>query len=217
MRRLEGPYHQSEINDYLACPQALLLKLQGVEPLFRPASRCRGSAVHATIHHLHKHKDWDRWQQVFDDAWAEEFSRPGPPINATPDNIEREYEDWRIAISNYVERERLSPVLPSELRVRGVVTSRAGRRYAVEGTIDQVRGCEDGSGYEIYELKTNVMLPGQASLERNVQLCLYCWCCVAGDVLVDGSWISGREALPGVLRGCACYKLSSLVPYKHSG
>jgi len=217
MRRLEGPYHQSEINDYLACPQALLLKLQGVEPLFRSMSQCRGAAVHAAIHRLHNEQDWDLWQQVFDEAWCQEFNHPGPPINATPDKIEQEYEDWSTAIGNYASREQHSPLIHSELQVRGVVTSRSGRRYAIEGTVDQVRRCQDGKGYEIYELKTNATLPGQASLERNIQLCLYCWCCVAGDVLVDEEWISARQALPGVLRNCACYKLSNLIPYKRSG
>lgn len=217
MRRLEGPYHQWQINEYLSCPQALLLRLRGIEPLFRSVAQCRGSAVHAAIHALHDGQAWHRWQEVFDDAWAEVFSQPGPPIDATPDKIEREYEDWRTAVGNYAERERGATVLHSELRVRGVVTSRAGRKYAVEGKIDQIRRCQDGRGYEIYELKTNARLPGPASLERNVQLCLYCWCCVAGDVLVDGKWVSGRTALHGVLRNCACYKLSNLIPYKRSG
>ena len=215
MTRLEGPYHQWQINAYLSCPQALLLRLQGAEPLFRSMAQCRGAAVHAAVSALHRSQAWDRWQEVFETAWVEEFNRLGPPINATPDKIEKEYDDWRTAVGNYVQRERQSAVLYTELRVRGVVTSRSGRRYAVEGTIDQVRLCDDG--YDIYELKTHVSLPGSAALERNVQLCLYCWCCVAGDVLIDGKWGSAREALPGVLRNCACYKLSSLIPHKRSG
>ncbi len=217
MMRLEGPYHQSEINEYLSCPQALLLKLRGVEPLFRAISQCRGRAVHDAIHRLHQHQAWDHWETVFEDAWCEEFNRPGPPINATPDQIEREYEEWPSAVGNYVEQERSAPVLFGELRVRGIVTSRSGRRYAVEGTIDQIRRCQDGTGYEVCELKTSAALPGQASLERNVQLCLYCWCCLSGDVFVGDRWVPAKDALPGFLRSCVCYKLSSLIPYKRAG
>lgn len=115
------------------------------------------------------------------------------------------------------EVEQDSEVLYTELSVRGVVTSRSGRKYAVEGTVDQVRPGADGSGFELHELKTNASLPGRASLERNVQLCLYAWCCVTGEVRVDGEWIPAREVLPGFLRTCVFYKLASLVPYKRAG
>jgi hypothetical protein len=185
--------------------------------LFRSLGQCRGAAVHSAIAALHRDRAWDRWQDAFETAWAEEFNRIGPPINATPDKIDREYEDWRAAVGNYAGRERRSSVLYAELAVRGVVTSRSGRRYAVEGTIDQVRPCDDGQGYEIYELKTNSALPGSSAMERNVQLCLYCWCCVSGDAFVDGKWVSAREVLPGALRGCAWYKLANLIPHKRAG
>ncbi len=217
MRRLEGPYHQSEINRYLACPQALLLKVEGVEPLFRPLGWMRGAAVHAAIHRLHTSREWDHWDRVFDDAWCAEFDRPGPPINAGPEKLEREYRDWASAVGNYAAHEQDAPVHYSELPVRGLVVSRSGREYAVEGVVDQIRPSEDGNGYDIYELKTNATLPGQASLERNVQLCLYAWCCVTGEVRVDDKWVPARKALPGFLRDCVCYKLSNLVPYKRSG
>lgn len=216
MRRLEGPFHQSVINDYLACPQALLLRIEGVEPLFRPLGQCRGSAVHAAIAVLHAQRAWDRWPQVFEEAWCAEFSRPGPPINAPPDKIEQEYADWRQAVGRYVALERDAPVLFSELRVRGAVASRSGRLYALEGTVDQVRPGAEG-GYDLYEIKTNATLPGRASLERNVQLCLYCWCCVTGEVLLGDAWVPARQALPGFLRRCVCYRLANLVPYKRSG
>ena len=62
MIRLEGPYRQSQINDYLSCPQALLLRLEGVEPLFRSLGLCRGAAVHAAIFHLHRQQNWQAWQ-----------------------------------------------------------------------------------------------------------------------------------------------------------
>jgi hypothetical protein len=217
MTRLEGPYHQSEINDYLSCPQALLLKLQGVEPAFRSMGRCRGRAVHTTVNRLHRDRNWDRWEEVFDEAWTSEFSLPGPPINADAARIEKEYQDWRTAVGNYVERERDSDVLCCELPVRGIVTSRSGREYAVEGTVDQVRPSADGDGYDVYELKTNATLPGPAGLGRNVQLSLYCWCCVTGEVRLDGKWAPAREVLPGFLRGCVLYKLSNLIPYKRAG
>ena len=217
MIRLEGPYRQSQINDYLSCPQALLLRLEGVEPLFRSLGLCRGSAVHGAIFRLHRDQDWDKWQKVFDDAWAEEFSRPGPPINATPDQIEREYEDWHTAVGNYVQKERDGSVLYGELPIRGVLISSSGREYTVEGIIDQIRVTEDGRGFDIYELKTNTSLPGPATLQRNIQLCLYCWCAVTGEAFVDGGWVSVREALPGFLRSCVLYKLSNLIPYKRAG
>lgn len=217
MVRLEGPYHQWQINKYLSCPQSLLLSLEGVEPLFRSLGQCRGSAVHAAIHQIHTHGTWDRWDRVFDDAWHDELNRPGPPIDATPDKIEREYEDWRMAVSNYAQMERNAPLIHSELMVRGVVTSRSGREYVLQGTVDQVRLSNEGSGYDIYELKTNLALPGPASLERNVQLCLYCWCCVTGEVLIDNDWVAAADALPGPLRDCVLYKLSALIPYKRAG
>ena len=217
MTRLEGPYHQSQINHYLSCPQALLLKLQGAEPAFRSMAQCRGRAVHTIINRLHRDRDWDRWEELFDDAWTSEFSLPGPPINADAARIEREYQDWRTAVGNYVERERDSEVLCCELPVRGIITSRSGREYAIEGTVDQVRPSEDGNGYDVYELKTNATLPGPASLGRNVQLCLYCWCCVTGEVHLDGRWASARDVLPGFLRSCVLYKLSDLIPYKRAG
>ena len=47
-----------------------------------------------------------------------------------------------------------------------------------------------GSGFDLYELKTSTSLPGPASLERNVQLCLYSWCCVTGELQIDGKWVS---------------------------
>ena len=217
MIRLEGPYRQSQINDYLSCPQALLLRLDGVEPLFRTLSQSRGAAVHGAVFRLHHDQTWERWQGVFDDAWAEEFSRPGPPINATPDQIDCEYDDWQMAIGNYVEKEKDSSVLYSELMVRGVLTSRSGREYTVEGIIDQIRVTDDGRGFDIYELKTNATLPGPATLQRNIQLCLYCWCAVTGEAFVDGAWVTVRNALPGCLRNCVLYKLSSLIPYKRAG
>ena len=217
MRRLEGPYHQSEINDYLSCPQALLLKLKGAEPLFRSLSRCRGCAVHRAIRRLHDEQVWDNCQAIFDEAWNEELNRPGPPINATAGQGEKEYADWLTAVENYAARERDADILYCELPVRGVVVSRSGREYVVEGMVDQVRLAADGSGYELYELKTNVTMPGLASLERSVQLCLYSWCCVTGEVRVDGRWLPAREVLPGFLQSCVCYKLSSLIPYKRSG
>ena len=193
MMTLEGPYHQWQINAYLSCPQALLLRLQGAEPLFRSLAQCRGTAVHAAIRALHHDQAWERWGEVFDEAWAKEFSRVGPPISGTPEKIDKEYEEWRTAVGNYAQREREARVVHTELQVRGIVTSRSGRRYAVEGTIDQIRLAEDGQGYEVYELKTSSSLPGFMALERNVQLCLYCWCCVSGDVCLEGKWVSARE------------------------
>ena len=217
MIRLEGPYRQSQINDYLSCPQALLLRLEGVEPLFRSLGQSRGSAVHGAIFQLHHDQAWDHWQMIFDDAWAEEFSRPGPPINATTDQIEKEYEDWRTAIENYVQREKDKLVLYSELPVRGVLKSLSGSEYTVEGIVDQIRISEDGTSYSIYEIKTNSSLPGPATLQRSIQLCLYCWCAVTGEAFVDGQWVSTQEALPGFLKNCVLYKLINLIPYKRSG
>ena len=49
MTRLEGPYHQWQINAYLSCPHALLLRLQGVSPAFRTLGQCRGTVVHNAI------------------------------------------------------------------------------------------------------------------------------------------------------------------------
>jgi hypothetical protein len=127
VNRLEGPYHQSEIRDYLACPQVLLFKLQGVEPLFRPLAQLRGSAVHAAIHCLHAHQAPDRWAQVFEDAWCKEFSRPGPPVNAHPDRIEQEYAEWREAVGRYAAMEGAAPVLHSDKSLRPRV--RRGRNH----------------------------------------------------------------------------------------
>jgi hypothetical protein len=87
----------------------------------------------------------------------------------------------------------------------------------VEGTIDQVRRSADGAGYEVYELKTGAALPGEASLERSVQLCLYCWCCATGEAFVGDRWVPAKDALPGFLRSCVYYKLSNLIPYKRAG
>ena len=217
MIRLEGPYRQSQINDYLSCPQALLLRLEGVEPLFRTLGRSRGAAVHGVVFRLHHDQTWEKWQRVFDDAWIEEFSRPGPPINATPDQIDREYDDWKTAIGNYVQHERDASVLYSELPVRGLLTSRSGREYTVEGIVDQIRIVDDGMGFDVYDLKTNASMPGPATLQRNIQLCLYCWCAVTGEVFIDGGWVASSDALPGCLRSCVLYKLSSLIPYKRAG
>ena len=217
MTRLEGPYHQWQLNEYLSCPQALLLRLEGVEPLFRSMARCRGSAVHAAIHRLHAAMGWEDWEKVFEDAWREEFGRPGPPVNGTSEKIEQEYRDWKTAMGSYVAMEREAPVLFHELPVRGVVTSRSGRKYILEGTIDQIRRSDDEEGYDVYEMKTSASLPGWSSLERNVQLCLYCWCAVTGEVRVNGQWIASRKVLPGFLRNCVVYKLSDLIPYKRAG
>ena len=217
MQRLEGPYHQSEINDYLACPQTLLLKLEGVEPLFRPVALVRGTAVHRTIHRLHTKGRWSRWQRVYEEEWAGAFDEPGPPVDSPPEKIEEEYQKWQTALASYVERERETEVLFSELRLRGTVTSRSGRLYPIEGTVDQIRPACSGKGYDLYELKTSATLPGRASLERNVQLCLYAWCCVTGEVEVDGEWCPAAKVLPSVLRRCVCYKLSNLIPYQRAG
>lgn len=217
MARLEGPYHQWQINAYLACPHALLLRLRGVPPLFRTLGQCRGTAVHRAIARLHKEGAWDRWDRVFETSWAGVFSDDGPPIDATPDKIQREYEDWRAAVKNYAEDQREAAVLHTELPVRGKVTSRSGREYMLEGTVDQIRTCPDGCGYDVCELKTNARLPGSASLERNVQMCLYCWCCLTGEVRIDDRWRPAAEVLPGVLKSYVFFKLSDLVPYKRSG
>ena len=70
MIRLEGPYRQSQINDYLSCPQALLLRLEGVEPLFRSLGLSRGAAVHGAVFRLHHDQTWENWEKVFKDAGA---------------------------------------------------------------------------------------------------------------------------------------------------
>ena len=217
MVRLEGPYRQSQINDYLACPQALLLKLQGAEPLFRSLSQTRGTAIHRIIRCLHDEGQWNDWQVQFEDIWAEEFSRAGPPINATPDQIDREYNNWRTAVGNYVEKEQNATILYAELPVRGVLRNRSGRVYTVEGIIDQIRPSADGHGYYIYELKTNATLSTLASLQRNIQLCLYCWCAVTGEVFVGDNWLSAKDVLPEYLQNCVLYKLVNLIPYKRAG
>ncbi|OPZ96205.1 MAG: PD-(D/E)XK nuclease superfamily protein [Planctomycetes bacterium ADurb.Bin412] len=217
MVRLEGPYRQSQINDYLACPQALLLKLQGTEPQFRSLSQTRGSAIHRMIHGLHEEGLWNSWQLLFEDIWSEEISRTGPPLNAAPEEIDREYQDWRTAMGNYVEQEHDATILFAELPVRGVLHSRSGREYSVEGIIDQIRPAADGRGYEIYEFKTSATLPALASLQRNIQLCLYCWCAVTGEVCVDGNWLPAKDILPGYLQNCVLYKLVNLIPYKRAG
>jgi len=217
MFRLEAPYHQSLIRDYLSCPQALMLRLEGVEPLFRPLGLARGAAVHNAIRALHAEQAWSRWSAVFDRAWNAEFSSPGPPINAMPEEIDREYDSWRTVFGNYVQRERDTEVLFTELPVRGIVVSRSGREYEVAGTLDQIRSSQEPGGYDLYELKSSATLPGRASLERNVQLCLYAWCCVTGEARVNGQWQPARRILPGFLRRCVCYKLVSLMPYKRAG
>ena len=217
MIRLEGPYRQSQINAYLACPQALLLKLRGVEPLFRSLGQTRGAAVHRIINCMHEEEAWNGWHKLFDYIWAEEFSRVGPPINATPDQIDRDCDDWRTAVGNYVAKEQNARVLYAELPVRGILESRSGREYTVEGIIDQIRRSSDGAGYDIYEFKTNATLPALASLQRNIQLCLYCWCAVTGEVFVDDKWLPAKDILPGYLQNCVLYKLVNLMPYKRAG
>jgi len=216
MTRLEGPYHQWQINAYLSCPHALLLRLQGVSPAFRTLGQCRGTVVHNAIQRLHQDEAWDDWDRVFDDAWFAVFSDDGPSIDAPPEKIDQEYDDWHTAVRNYVQRERDAEVLFTELPVRGRVTSRSGREYTLEGRVDQIRRSPDG-GFEVVELKTSKSLPGSASLERNVQMCLYCWCCLTGEVCVDDGWRPAKEVLPGLLTNYAFYKLSDLIPYKRSG
>ena len=108
-------------------------------------------------------------------------------------------------------------VLYTELPVRGVLQSRSGREYTVEGIIDQIRRSTDGTGFDIYEFKTNATLPALASLQRNIQLCLYCWCAVTGEVLIDGKWLPAKDILPGFLQNGVLYKLVNLIPYKRAG
>jgi len=108
-------------------------------------------------------------------------------------------------------------VLYTELPVRGVLQSRSGREYTVEGIIDQIRRSTDGTGFDIYEFKTNATLPALASLQRNIQLCLYCWCAVTGEVRVGDNWLPAQDILPGHLKNCVLYKLVNLIPYKRAG
>ncbi len=47
---IDPPYHQSILNAYLSCPEALrLTAIAGAKPAFRHYARVRGSAVHAAI------------------------------------------------------------------------------------------------------------------------------------------------------------------------
>ena len=214
---IPSPYHQSTLNAYLACPEALrLTALEGVRPAFRHYAQVRGTAVHAAIYRLHNEQAWDMARAVFEEEWELQFSLPGPPVNADEKKLAKEFEDWADALEQYAFREREAPVLHCEIALRGEVRSRGGRSYPVEGTVDQLRGCPDG-GYELYEIKTNAVGPSLATLERNIQLSLYGWCLHTGEVLVDGRWQPARDAFGGSLRAMVSYQLAHLIPYRRAG
>lgn len=214
---LQPPYHQSILNAYLACPEALrLTAVEGVRPAFRHYAQVRGSAVHATISRLHAEQAWGHARELFEEEWELQFGLPAAPINADAKKLTKEFEDWADAVEQYARRECEAPVLYCELPVRSSVRSRGGRSYPVEGIVDQIRRCEDG-GYEVYEIKTGAAAPSLATLERNIQLALYAWCLHAGEVLVDGRWQPAAAALGGPLRGIVAYQLAHLIPYRRAG
>ena len=214
---IQPPYHQSILNAYLACPEALrLTALEGVRPAFRHYAQVRGTAVHSTVSRLHNEQAWDRARELFAEEWELQFGLSGAPVNADAKKLAKEFEDWADAVEQYALGEHKAPVLYCELRVRGAVRSRGGRSYPVEGTIDQVRRCS-GGGYEVYEIKTNAASPSLATLERNIQLSLYGWCLHTGEVLVGGKWQAAAEVLGGPLRGMVAYHLAHLIPYRRAG
>ncbi len=214
---LQPPYHQSILNAYLACPEALrLTALEGVRPMFRHYTQARGSAVHATICRLHWERAWERGRSVFEQEWELQFGLSNIPINADARKVAKEFTVWADAVEQYALKERDAPVLHCELRVRGAVRSRGGRSYAVEGTVDQVRR-GDGGAYELYEIKTTAAAPSLATLKRNLQLSLYGWCLHTGEVFVDDCWRPAAEVFGGPLRGMVVYHLANLIPYRRGG
>ncbi len=213
---LQPPYHQSILNAYLACPEALrLTALDGVRPAFRHYAQARGSAVHATICRLHREQAWEQARSICEQEWELQLGLSDIPVNADAKKLAKEFEDWSDAVEQYALREHAAPVLHCEMRVRGVVRSRGGRSYEVEGTVDQVRCCD--GGYELYEIKTGATSPSLATLERNVQLALYGWCLHTGEVLVDGRWQAATDVLGGPLKGMVAYHLAHLIPYRRAG
>ncbi len=135
---IDPPYHQSTLNAYLSCPEALrLTAIVGAKPAFRHYARVRGTAVHATIHRLHAESAWERAGAIFQEEWGLQLSLPGPRINADAKKLDKEFDDWAAAVEQYAVRECAAPVLYCELHVRGTVRSRGGRSYAVEGTVDR--------------------------------------------------------------------------------
>lgn len=210
-------YSASKLHGMTGCSWRYWLESTGAVPETRSLALARGRAVHSTIARLHRERLWPDWFDLFKAEWDAELANPDESVlpwsnDETEEQIIAEFDDAHQIVENYVERERETPVLATEVPFRMIlVHTRTGTRYRLAGTVDQP--IIDRDRLILRDLKTNATAPNEAYLARNYQFSTYGLALRRGVFLVNGEPISfGRY--PDRLEW---YQLHHLLPYKRAG
>ena len=230
MQKFTGPFHQSDINQYLTCPFSFYLhKILDLPEAYRHPNTVTGSALHWAIDAWHaKHQApfsrpkaegfftdyWQKTLQGLDPMTLAHNSGPVPEIKweAIDQKQEELFDDAVSAFFHYTNQEHnLSmQVLHSEITF-GLVF----HNNHFEGTMDQIRINNSGN-LELWDFKFSKVAPSQVFLDRSFQFSLYAIAMKEG-----GLYIPGQDALEHIQVGeypekIVWYHLRNLVPYKRS-
>lgn len=230
--KTEQVYSASTLFSLSQCSWRYFLEFEEeVIPEVRRPQAVRGSALHKTIHRLHRDQAWKHWL----DVWQEERKRAILEDAEIPwaDNVKEEkietlFSDGGTILGNYVEQHQRAKVLASEVSFYMLLQHpRTGTRYRFTGTIDQVREGDivmhnqtpgiyvpsDGEGLEVWDIKSDADSPDQAYLDRNIQFSSY------GLGMRHGLFemADGLQPIGVYPNRAVWYHLQNLLPYKRAG
>ena len=227
-------FSSSTIFTYAECPGRYYLEhVERAIPDSESLAAFGGIQIHSAIGKLHKTKKWKDWGDLFHQDWHEGLkSHEDSDIpwrnDETPDDEDKLYQDARIMLGNYVERNSAAKVVASEARACAVLQHpRTGTSYRFTGRLDQLREPEDiilhnqtpgvyvpseGADLEIWDIKSGKIEPSATYLDRNKQFSIY------GLLVKHGTFEIGEE------RVCfgryparsVWYQLRHLLPYKRA-
>jgi hypothetical protein len=235
MFQLNSPWHQSDVNNYLTCPQMAYFRtyLQLPEPGRHP-NAVTGSTLHWAIEQWHNEKQpaWNR--EHINGFVAYLFEQtilghdPMTILHKTDELPPVEWEWSKDSREELLEKAQqcffLYTCQPHNIEAN-VIQSEAFFRFKYwglefEGSMDQLRRMPDES-IELWDFKFSAFTPHREFLNRAIQFTIYSYALWKGDLFDTDD---NEEPIPDTKRSlgilpdrCVWYHLPHLVPYKRNG
>ena len=205
----DGPFHQSQIADYCACPFRFYMKyVLGMEPETISTAMFLGTVMHKALADLHTRGEIPHLAEIINQCEKDEDR----PVFWTDrnDEIEKFIDDAIPILTNYWNKpfNRDAKILLAEAEF----TVSIGK-FSFGGRIDQLRQTPDGE-IILVDFKTGESAVNEHLIEIDYQLSIYSWACMNGlfnNPLKKQINFEGKRWTPDKV---GIYRTADHLPYK---
>ena len=197
----DGPFHQSQIADYCACPFRFYMKyVLGMEPETISTAMFLGTVMHRVIADLHVRGEIPHLIEIINQCEKNEDR----PVFWTDrkDKIEKFIDDAIPTLNNYWNKpfNRDCKILLAEAEFEVMIG-----KFRFGGRIDQLRQNPDGK-IILVDFKTGNAQTNEHLIEIDYQLSIYSWACKHG--IFNGEHKNIKVDEVGI------YRTADHLPYK---